>query len=117
MRIKELDVNWMDEFNGAITVCDRAGVVVYMNDFYILQFAKRGGDKLIGQNLLDCHPEPAKTKLKQMLKNPVENIYTVEKHGRKKIIIQKPWMQNGKFKGVVEISFQLYQLDNEISVK
>lgn len=107
MIINELDVNWMDEFNGAITVCDRAGVVVYMNDFSIRQFAKRGGDKLIGQNLLECHPEPAKTKLKQMLKNPVENIYTVEKHGCKRIIIQKPWMQNDEFKGIVEISFQL----------
>lgn len=104
---KGLGINWAEGFNGAITVCDRAGVIVYMNGCSARQFAKRGGEKLIGANLLDCHPEPAKTKLKQMLEKPIENTYTVEKHGKKKIIVQKPWMHNNDFKGVVEISFEI----------
>jgi transcriptional regulator with PAS, ATPase and Fis domain len=107
MTLEGLDVNWMDEFNGAITVCNREGIIVYMNNFSIHQFDKRRGKSLIGSNLLDCHPEPSKTKLKQMLKQPSENIYTREKHGQKKIIVQKPWINNGKFKGIVEISFEL----------
>ncbi|HYQ57064.1 MAG TPA: hypothetical protein VEP89_06915 [Draconibacterium sp.] len=102
-----MDVNWMDEFNGAITVCNREGIIVYMNDFSIRQFEKYGGEKLIGTNLLDCHPEPSKSKLKEMLTEPTENSYITEKDECKKIITQRPWIQNNQFLGVVEISFEL----------
>lgn len=107
MILSSLDVNWMDEFSGAITVCNREGIIVYMNDFSINQFQKYGGSSLLGTNLLDCHPEPSKTKLRDMLKNPVENTYSTEKNGVKKIITQRPWLQNGEFCGVVELSFKL----------
>ncbi|MDX8339841.1 hypothetical protein SLH46_11645 [Draconibacterium sp. IB214405] len=107
MILSGLDVNWMDEFSGAITVCDREGIIVYMNDFSIKQFQKYGGDKLLGTNLLDCHPEPSKTKLREMLATPVENTYTTEKNGVKKVITQRPWLQNGEFCGIIELSFEL----------
>ena len=99
--------NWMDEFSGAITICDREGVIVYMNRVSIKQFEKYGGEKLIGSNLIDCHPEPAKSKLIEMLKQPTENAYTIEKKGIRKMINQTPWMENGELKGVVEISFEI----------
>ncbi|WP_346858395.1 hypothetical protein [uncultured Draconibacterium sp.] len=107
MKLEGVDVNWVDEFDGAVTVCDLEGIIVYMNQFSIRQFEKYGGEKLLGTNLLDCHPEPSKTKLKEMLAQPLENMYSTEKEGVKKIIVQKPWLRNGKFSGVVEISFQL----------
>lgn len=107
MVLEGFDVDWAEEFNGAITVCDRDGIIVYMNRFSADQFRKYGGEKLMGTNLLDCHPEHSKSKLKEMLKKPVENMYTTEKKGVKKIILQTPWMSKGVFSGVVEISFQL----------
>ncbi|MCY1723145.1 hypothetical protein OU798_22545 [Prolixibacteraceae bacterium Z1-6] len=107
MELEGIDVNWADEFNGAITVCNREGIIVYMNQVSIDQFAKYGGDKLLGTNLIDCHPEPSKTKLKEMLENPVENMYTTEKNGVKKLILQTPWRYKNNFLGVVEISFLL----------
>jgi hypothetical protein len=61
----------------------------------------------MGTNLLDCHPEPSKTILQEMLKTPVQNMYTTEKQGYKKIVLQIPWVQDGKFRGVVELSFEL----------
>lgn len=102
-----MDINWADGFNGAITVCDRKGIVVYMNDFSKQQFVKYGGDNLIGESLIDCHPEPSRTKLLEMLKKPIENSYTTEKNGIKKMIHQSPWMENSEFKGIVEISFEI----------
>ncbi len=99
--------NWADEFEGAITICDREGIVVYMNENSKAQFRKNGGGKLLGKNLLDCHPEPSKSMLKEMLKQPKRHVYTVEKKGLKKQIIQTPWMEKGEFRGVVEISFEL----------
>ncbi len=107
MKLDGVDIDWTDEFNGAVTICDRAGIIVYMNLFSIKQFEKYGGEKLMGTNLLDCHPEPSKTKLKKMLEVPVGNMYTTEKNGVKKIILQTPWMSKGEFSGVVEISFKV----------
>lgn len=107
MKQEASDINWYEEFNGAITVCDTTGIIVYMNNYSINQFEKYGGEKLLGTNLLDCHPEPSKSKLKEMLKEPIENMYTTEKSGIKTMVLQTPWIKDGKFSGVVEISFQL----------
>jgi|SRR5665648_38445 len=100
-------MNWTDEFLGAITVCDREGIVVYMNDRSKQQFAKSGEESLLGNSLIDCHPEPARTFLKKMLAEPIPNSYTIEKRGIRKMIHQTPWMQDGEFNGVVEISFEI----------
>lgn len=100
-------MNWAKEFNAAVTVCNTEGIIVYMNDYSIAQFEKYGGEKLLGSNLLDCHPEPSKSKLAAMLKNPVDNMYTTEKNGVKTIIYQSKWSKNGVYGGIVEISFRL----------
>lgn len=101
------EINWADQLKASVTVCDRKGIVVYMNQQSIQQFQKYGGSQLIGKSLIDCHPEPSKTKLISMLDTPTENIYTTEQKGTRKMIIQKPWVQEGEFMGVVEISFEL----------
>ena len=98
-------MNWTDGFLGAITVCDCDGIVVYMNDLSKKQFAKTDDGNLVGKSLIDCHPEPARTKLKEMLAEQTPNSYSIEKNGIRKMIHQTPWIENGEFKGVVEISF------------
>lgn len=107
MKAEGIDVEWAEEFNGAITVCDLDGIIVYMNKNSVEQFSGYGGEKLIGTNLLDCHPEPSKSMLKKMLRDPVKNMYTTEKKGVKKFIYQSPWMRNGKFSGIIVLSFLL----------
>jgi len=111
MKKEGIDVEWAEEFSGAITVCDLKGIIVYMNKHSIDQFEKHGGEKLIGTNLLDCHPEPSKSVLKDMLIKPVVNMYTTENKGTRKFIHQSPWMRNGKFAGIIELSLVL---DNQI---
>jgi transcriptional regulator with PAS, ATPase and Fis domain len=95
-------INWDSEIDASISVCDEKGVIVYLNEKAIIHFEKDGGDKLVGANILDCHPEPAKSKLKELLISQKSNIYSIEKNGVKKIIIQKPWYSNGVYKGFVE---------------
>lgn len=101
--------SWSDEFNGAVTVCDLDGIITYMNETSRKQFEKSGGEALIGKNLLDCHPEPSRTKLLEQLKNPTTNTYTIEKGGIKKIVHQSPLYRKGVFSGVIEMSFILPQ--------
>lgn len=93
-----------NELNVAITVCDEKGEILEMNEASEKVNLKPGMPGLIGKNVLDCHPEPAKSKLAGMLKEPQTNAYTIEKNGVKKLIYQTPWYENGVFKGLVEFS-------------
>lgn len=99
--------NWTDELPAAITVCYKNGIIVYMNEKSKKTFENDGGEKLIGANVLDCHPEPSKTKLLNVLKKGKANSYTIEKKGIKKLIHQLPWFENNKYKGFVEISIEI----------
>lgn len=99
--------NWKDGVNFAITVCDADGKILEMNAKSSSTFAKSGGGSLIGKSLLDCHPEPSKTKLKKMLAELYTNAYTIEKNGVKKLIYQTPWLQDGKPAGLVELSLEI----------
>jgi len=106
---------WSEEFEGAITICDREGIITYMNDASKKVFMKYGGADLLGTNLLDCHPEPSRSKLTEMLKTASTNTYTIEKAGVKKIIHQSPLYENGIFSGLIEMSFVLpYSLPHHI---
>lgn len=102
-----MKLEWEKEIGAAMTVCDPEGIILYMNDQSMEVFKNSGGKDLIGKNLLDCHPEPARSKLVDLLQNPRLNAYTIEKNGKKKLIYQTPWYSNGKFSGLVEISLPL----------
>ena len=71
--------NWMDEFEGAITLCDTDFIIVYMNNRSIEEFEKYGGAKLIGTNLLDCHNPDSVSKIKEILETGISNSYIKEK--------------------------------------
>jgi transcriptional regulator with PAS, ATPase and Fis domain len=96
--------SWVDEFPGEVTVCDADGVILEMNQKSAETFKEDGGMGLIGKNLFDCHPEPARTALKKLLETKQLNIYTTERKGVHKIIYQSPWTKNGKYSGFVELS-------------
>jgi len=110
-----METQWHTELPIAITVCDKDGKVIYMNEKSIETFAKYGGSEIIGNNLSDCHPEPAKSILQGMLKNPVLNAYTIEKNGIKKLIYQSPWYKNGEYRGYIELSLVIpFEMKNFI---
>jgi hypothetical protein len=67
----------------------------------------QGGKKLIGSNLMDCHPEPARSKLKRLMRYRQTNVYTVKKGRTRKIVLQTPWYRNGKYRGFVEVSLPI----------
>jgi PAS domain-containing protein len=99
--------SWITEFPAAITVCDTAGIIVEMNDLACETFAAEGGAALIGTSLLACHPEPARTKVEELLRSGTGNVYTIEKGGKRKLIFQSPWFKEGIYRGLVEISLPL----------
>lgn len=102
-----------DYFEGAdiaVTICAKDGTILDMNGKSRKTFLKPGREELIGENVLDCHPEPARSMLEDMLRNPRTNIYTVEKEGLKKFICQTPWYDGAEYAGFMELSIVLPEI-------
>lgn len=98
---------WVQEYVGAITVCDTNCITLEMNDESVKANQDQGGEKLIGSNLLDCHPEDARSKLVQLMESRQANVYTIKKNGNRKLIHQAPWYKNGKYCGFIELSLEI----------
>jgi len=98
---------WVKELKAAITVCDRDGVALEMNDRAAETHAKDGGRALIGKSILECHPERARELFEDLLRTERLNVYTIEKDGVKKLIYQAPWYRDGVFAGIVELSLPI----------
>jgi sensor histidine kinase regulating citrate/malate metabolism len=99
--------DWVKHFPAAITVTDRNAVVTEMNDKACETFAADGGANLIGHSLWDCHQPESIARIKHMLATGENNVYTIDKQGRKKLIFQQPYFENGEVAGLVEISLEL----------
>ena len=100
--------DWIEEAPIAVTVCDERGKITEMNQKSAKTFEKYGGLSLIGSDLLACHPEPSRTKLKKMLTSvSTPNAYTIEKNGVKKLIYQFASQKNGHPAGLVELSLEI----------
>lgn len=103
--------SWLEEDEAAITICDLNGIILYMNERSRKSFTKYDDSGVtIGSSLIECHPEPSRSKLRSMLAEPQTNVYTIEKNGIKKLIRQSPWFRDGIFSGVVEVSFVIPQV-------
>ncbi|MDD4307701.1 MAG: PAS sensor protein [Thermoplasmata archaeon] len=97
--------DWVEEFPGAVTVCDMEGIILEMNERAKATFSKDG--PLIGRNLRDCHPPKANAMIDAMLASGEKNVYTIEKNGVHKLIYQTPWFRDGVRAGLVEISLEI----------
>ena len=98
---------WVEEFPGSITVCDSAGVILELNKKSIESHRADGGKKLIGANMMNCHPDAAQIKLKRLMKKRKTNVYTITKGRDKTIILQAPWYTRKKYRGYVQVSLKL----------
>lgn len=94
--------NYLNEVNLAVTICDKEGKTLWMNER-----SKIVNGDVTGENLLDCHPEPAKSMLIKMLNDHNTNAYTIEKGSVKKLIYQTPWYEGGEFAGYIELSMEI----------
>lgn len=98
---------WVQAFPSPVTVCDRNGIITEMNDAAAESFLDSGGRALLGQSLLDCHPEPARSVVRDLLATGRTNIYTIQKNGQRKLIVQSPWFHDDQRAGIVELSISL----------
>jgi len=100
-------MEWIEKLDGNIIVSDAEGTIIYMNERAVRSYEKEGGRKLIGQNIMDCHKESSRKKIMEIMKIHKNNVYTIEKKGRKKIIYQSPWFKDDVFRGIIEFSLEI----------
>lgn len=100
--IPQNDIPWADEIDGAVTVCDTEGTVLYQNGRSIAV----NGD-VRGRSLLPCHNERLRTIIRRLLDEGGRNVYTIEKQGVRKLIYQTVWRENGEVRGLVELSLEI----------
>jgi len=99
---------WAAELRAAITVTDASGIILSLNRAACEVFAADGGAALVGSSVFDCHPEPARTKTRELYVRREANHYTITtRQGVRKIIHQLPWFRDGAFAGFVEVSIPI----------
>lgn len=99
--------DWADSVDFAIILCDENLNFNYLNNKAILNFKDSNPEKLIGTNIMDCHSENSQSIIKKIRDEHFVNCYTIEKNGKKKMIRQSPLIEDGVFKGIIEITFEL----------
>jgi PAS domain-containing protein len=66
-----LDVSFyqsvLDQDRAAVVICNLKHEIIYMNPAAVQNYAKRGGDKLIGVSLLDCHNPESREKIQRVV--------------------------------------------------
>ena len=98
---------WYKFFPGAITVTNKKGEIIKMNDASAEMFKKDGGFQLIGRNAITCHKEPTQSKVRKIYDTQSFNIYSITKNGKKQLVYQAPYFEDGDFRGIVEMVLDL----------
>ena len=57
----------VDQDRSSIVICNLKHEIIYMNPAAVSSYAKRGGDKLIGRSVLDCHNPESREKIQQVV--------------------------------------------------
>lgn len=96
--------DWAKELPLAVTITDKEGTVIYMNNRANETLAHGNADKIIGTSIFGCHGERSTSIIKDLIANEKTNTYTISKKGQKKIVHQTPYYENGEFAGLVEFS-------------
>ena len=56
----------IDQDRCAVVICNLEQEIIYMNPAAISNYSKRGGDKLIGRSIMDCHNAESQEKMKKV---------------------------------------------------
>ncbi len=92
----------------AVTIANEEYRIVFMNDLAIEYYGSRGGETLIGTDLLDCHNANSQTELRQMYaRYRADDLIPTRHHtdkgdGLGKSNVFLPLVVDGQFRGIAE---------------
>lgn len=97
----------IDQDRSAVVICNLNHEIIYMNPAAIENYGKRGGDKLIGQSLLECHNPESREKIQQVVdwfaaEESHNMIYTFHNEKQNKDVYMVALRDGGKLIGYYE---------------
>jgi len=93
----------------SVTIADEEYRIIFMNDLALEHYADRGGEALIGSDLLDCHNAKSQTMLRQMYARYRAGDLTPTRYrkdegdGLGKSNVMVPLVVEGQFRGIAEL--------------
>ena len=93
----------------AVTVADEEYRIIFMNDLAIEHYGTRGGEALIGTDLLDCHNPDSQANLRELYaRYRAADLTPTRYHedkgdGLGKSIVFMPLVVEGQFQGIAEL--------------
>jgi len=92
-----------------VTVADEGYRIVFMNDLAIEHYATRGGETLVGTNLLDCHSTRSQAQIREMYTRyragdlTPTRYHEDKENGLGKSIVFIPLVVGEQFRGIAEL--------------
>jgi|GEM_PF-1326864 len=92
-----------------VTVADENGRFVFLNDLAVEHYGDRGGEKLLGTDICDCHNPQSQAKIKALYARYRAGDLTPTRYhekqgnGRAQSIVLIPIVVDGRFRGVAEL--------------
>jgi PAS domain-containing protein len=104
---KELYKSVLDQDRCAVVICNLEHEIVYMNQAAVKNYAKWGGEQLLGKSLLACHNPESQDKIKQVVDwfaaSPEHNlVYTFYNEKQNKDVYMVALRSEGKLIGYYE---------------
>lgn len=96
----------------AVTVADEDGRIVFMNDLAVEQYQDRGGERLVGTDLYDCHNPDSRKKIRQLYARYRTGDLAPTRYreargdGLAEGIILIPLVVDGHFRGIAELMWE-----------
>ena len=97
----------IDQDRAAVVICNLNHEIIYMNPAAVVNYAKRGGDKLIGRSLLECHNKESQEKIRQVTEWFAQDeshniVYTFYNEKQNKDVYMVALRDSGKLIGYYE---------------
>lgn len=105
-------MEFLKEADIIVSVCDKDGIITYLNDKARYYFQEPDMPELLGSDIMDCHPEPSKSRFKEMMTTHETQSIIKGEGDKKRVIHQTPFYNKGVFEGYIEIIIPLNYLLN-----
>ena len=97
----------LEQDKAAVVICNLQHEIIYMNPAAVTNYAKWGGDKLVGKSLLDCHNQESVESIKKVVEwfsaDESHNIvYTFHNEKQNKDVYMVALRDNGSLIGYYE---------------
>ena len=114
----------VDQDRSSIVICGLSHEIIYMNPAAVSNYAKWGGEKLIGSSIMNCHNKESCEKMKQVVEwfalSPENNrVYTFYNQKENKDVYRVALREKGELIGYYEKheyrnreTMKLYDLTN-----